>query len=159
MRGWISCSEVPCCASSRNYFPRKGRVSDSNNPHVLGTKFLFTSQYRQNYFHGCKSFQGHTEDLEPGDKGAEGSKREIINRPNLVLHSLKQTQHIKWRHIGKQNERSVFIFDQEIFRMRPTESELMVAGAGVGGLGIVRQFGIDMYSLLCLKWITNKDLL
>ena len=28
-----------------------------------------------------------------------------------------------------------------------------------GELGIVRQFGIDMYTLLCLKWITNKDLL
>ena len=26
-------------------------------------------------------------------------------------------------------------------------------------LGIVREFGLDMYSLLCLKWITNKDLL
>ena len=91
----MSCSEVPWCASSRNYSPRKGRVSDSNNPHVLGTKFLFTSQHQQNYFHGCKSFQGHTEDLEPGDKGAEGNKREIINRPNVVLHSLKQTQHIK----------------------------------------------------------------
>ena len=27
------------------------------------------------------------------------------------------------------------------------------------GEGIVREFGIDMYTLLCLKWITNKDLL
>ena len=25
--------------------------------------------------------------------------------------------------------------------------------------GIVREFGIDMYTLLYLKWITNKDLL
>ena len=25
--------------------------------------------------------------------------------------------------------------------------------------GIVREFGIDMYILLYLKWITNKDLL
>ena len=24
---------------------------------------------------------------------------------------------------------------------------------------IVREFGMDMYILLCLKWITNKDLL
>ena len=38
----------------------------------------------------------------------------------------------------------------------------MVAGAcGVGGgqEGIVREFGMDMYTLLYLKWITNKDLL
>ena len=25
--------------------------------------------------------------------------------------------------------------------------------------GIVREFGMDMYTLLYLKWITNKDLL
>ena len=28
-----------------------------------------------------------------------------------------------------------------------------------GGGGIVREFGIDMCTLLYLKWITNKDLL
>jgi len=27
------------------------------------------------------------------------------------------------------------------------------------GDGIVREFGMDMYTLLYLKWITNKDLL
>ena len=27
------------------------------------------------------------------------------------------------------------------------------------GKEIVREFGIDMYTLLYLKWITNKDLL
>ena len=27
------------------------------------------------------------------------------------------------------------------------------------GEGIVREFGMDMYTLLDLKWITNKDLL
>ena len=25
--------------------------------------------------------------------------------------------------------------------------------------GIGREFGMDMYTLLCLKWITSKDLL
>ena len=25
--------------------------------------------------------------------------------------------------------------------------------------GVVREFGIDMYTLLYLKWITNRDLL
>ena len=25
--------------------------------------------------------------------------------------------------------------------------------------GIGREFGMDMYTLLCLKWITNRDLL
>ena len=27
------------------------------------------------------------------------------------------------------------------------------------GVGIVREFGVNMYTLLHLKWITNKDLL
>ena len=31
--------------------------------------------------------------------------------------------------------------------------------AGVGEEGIVREFGIDMYLLLYLKWLTNKVLL
>ena len=35
----------------------------------------------------------------------------------------------------------------------------MVAGRKGRGKGIVREFGMDMYTLLYLKWITNKDLL
>ena len=30
---------------------------------------------------------------------------------------------------------------------------------GCWGEGMVREFGMDMYTQLCLKWITNKDLL
>ena len=38
------------------------------------------------------------------------------------------------------------------------EMELMVAGGGGGlGDGIVREFGMDMYTLVYLKCITNKD--
>ena len=36
-------------------------------------------------------------------------------------------------------------------------NELTVAGGRVGG--IVREFGMDRYTLLYLKWITNKGLL
>ena len=35
----------------------------------------------------------------------------------------------------------------------------MVASGEGHGEGIVREFEIDMYTLLYLKWITNKDLL
>ena len=44
-------------------------------------------------------------------------------------------------------------------RNKPTEKELSVAGGGGWegwGEGIVREFGINMYTLLYLKWITNK---
>ena len=36
-------------------------------------------------------------------------------------------------------------------------NELQLPGGRVGG--IVREFGMDRYTLLYLKWITNKDLL
>ena len=32
----------------------------------------------------------------------------------------------------------------------------MVAG-GSTGEGVVREFGMDIYTPLCLKWITNRD--
>ena len=35
----------------------------------------------------------------------------------------------------------------------------MVTRRGGSEQGIVRKFGMDMYTLLCLKWVTNKDLL
>ena len=38
------------------------------------------------------------------------------------------------------------------------ENELMVARREGWGDRIVREFGMDMYTPLCLKWITNKDL-
>ena len=34
----------------------------------------------------------------------------------------------------------------------------MIWGGG-GGEEMVKEFGMDMYTLLCLKWITNKVLL
>ena len=40
-------------------------------------------------------------------------------------------------------------------RLTDLENKLMVAS----GEGIVREFGIDMYTLLYLKWVANKDLL
>ena len=39
------------------------------------------------------------------------------------------------------------------------ENEVMVTGEEGWREGIVREFGIDMYMLLYLKRITNKDLL
>ena len=36
---------------------------------------------------------------------------------------------------------------------------MVTSGERGGGGGIVREFGIDVYTLLYSKWITNKDLL
>ena len=44
-------------------------------------------------------------------------------------------------------------------RFPDLENELMVTRGESCGEGIVREFGIDMYTMLYIKWITNKDLL
>ena len=41
-------------------------------------------------------------------------------------------------------------------RLTDLENKLMVGGVGEG---VVRVSGIDTYTLLYLRWITNKDLL
>ena len=43
-------------------------------------------------------------------------------------------------------------------RLTDLENELMVVGGAGWGEGIEREFGIEMYTLLYIKWITNKDL-
>ena len=40
----------------------------------------------------------------------------------------------------------------------PQYNELMVPGGEGCGEGIVRKFGMDMYTLLYFKWIANKDI-
>ena len=48
------------------------------------------------------------------------------------------------------------LFAKQTHRLR--EQTYGYWGEGCGG-GIVREFGIDMYTLLYLKWIINKELL
>ena len=47
------------------------------------------------------------------------------------------------------------------WRLTDLENELVAAGGGEKGRGegIVREFGINMYTLLYMKWRTHKDLL
>ena len=54
-----------------------------------------------------------------------------------------------WTELNLQNKN----------RITDLEKELMVFSGEGWGEGIVREFGVDMYTLLYLKWITNKDLL
>ena len=44
-------------------------------------------------------------------------------------------------------------------RLTDLENKLTGASGESWGEGIVREFGMDMYTLLYLKWITNKALL
>ena len=43
-------------------------------------------------------------------------------------------------------------------RLTDLEHKLSLLGE-TKGKGIIREFGMNMYTLLYLKWITNKDLL
>ena len=43
--------------------------------------------------------------------------------------------------------------------LRDLENKLMAIGGEELGGGIDREFRINMYTLLCLKWITSNDLL
>ena len=44
-------------------------------------------------------------------------------------------------------------------RFTDLENELMVARRKDRGEGIVREFGMNVYTMRYLKWITNRDLL
>ena len=48
---------------------------------------------------------------------------------------------------------------QNTKRLTDLENELMVVSRDGRGEGIARKFGMDLYTLLYLKWITNMDLL
>ena len=43
-------------------------------------------------------------------------------------------------------------------RLTDLENKLMISKAEGWERGIVREFGIDMYTLLHLKWTTSQDL-
>ena len=48
-------------------------------------------------------------------------------------------------------------FNYKIERLTVLENKFMVAAGEGCGTGIVRGFLMDMYTLLYLKWISNKD--
>ena len=50
-------------------------------------------------------------------------------------------------------------FNYKIERLSVSENKFMVATGEGCGTGIVRGFGMDMYTLLYLKWISHKDVL
>ena len=51
------------------------------------------------------------------------------------------------------------LFTKQKQTHRLIENKLMVTREEGWGEGIVREFGIDMYTLVYLRWITNEDLL
>ena len=73
----------------------------------------------------------------------------------VILTEVSQRRKIVWH--------SLYVYKKKWYKWTyKTESsrlsELMVAGGRMGNR-IIKEFGMDMYILLYLKWITNKDLL
>ena len=64
-----------------------------------------------------------------------------------ITYMLNLKRWYKWTYLQNRN------------KLTDLHSELMVMGGGQRGKGIVSKFGMDVYTLLYLKWITNKDLL
>ena len=76
---------------------------------------------------------------------SEVSQREKEKHHMISLYVESKKKWYKWTYLQNRN------------RLTDLENKLVVTG-GKGG-GKVREFGINMYTLLYLKWITNKDLL
>ena len=82
-----------------------------------------------------------------------------IDLETVMLNDISQTDKKKYSLTllicgTFKNYTDELIYKTETHRLREGTYE----GNSVGG-GIDREFGIDMYTLLYLKWITNKDLL
>ena len=68
-------------------------------------------------------------------------------RKNIVCHPLYVESEKKW-----------YKWTCKIEANSQTQNELIFQGDGWGE-GIITEFGMNIYTLLCLKWITNKDVL
>ena len=64
-----------------------------------------------------------------------------------------------WNLKKKERIIQMNLFTKQKSRLTVLENEFMVTGGKGGGGGIDWEFGIDMYTLLYLKSITNEELL
>ena len=77
----------------------------------------------------------------------------------VLLGEVSQSEKVKYDIWGILKKRYKWTYLQNRNKLIDLEKELMVAEGMDGGESIVRELGMDMYTLLDLKWITNKDLL
>ena len=82
---------------------------------------------------------------EPSKKLRKHTEKKKYLMTSLICRILKKNDTNKWIYLQK--------------RKRLTDLETYGCQGEGCGKGIVKEFGINMYTLLYLKWITNKDLL
>ena len=73
----------------------------------------------------------------------------------VVLSEVSQRRNIIWHPLHVESKRKWYRWTYKT----EADSQTWRISLWLLGEGIVREFGMDMYTLLCLKWITNKDLL
>ena len=83
----------------------------------------------------------------PNDSHTEWSKSD---REGKILYDTLYMRNLKWYK---------WTYLQNRNRLPDLENELMIAKGEEWRKGIVREFGMDTYTLLYLKWLTNKVLL
>ena len=82
-----------------------------------------------------------------------------MNLESVILSEVSQTEKEKY-HIHPLYVESKMKWHEFAYKTETdSENEFMVAGEKDGREGLVRVFGMVMYTLLYLKWVTNKDLL
>ena len=125
--------------------------------------YSFIKNIRKHILNVTRKRWERPEFLEPGYI----QEQDWIFLPEILLKSLKifepTFRHRKWNIVWyvlhaeskfKKIKVNLFTKQKQTHRLRE-----WIEGYGEGeGGGIVREFGIDMYTLLCWKWITNKDL-
>ena len=95
---------------------------------------------------------------EEKKQGWRGGKVQIII-PSVVSETEKDKYYMLSLICGIQKKWYKWTYLQDRNRLTDLENELMVTRGQEWGEGIFRELGINMYTLLYLKWMTNKDLL
>ena len=78
---------------------------------------------------------------------------QIIKRANLLLNKLVNVK----KRYKIDNQQGPTVQHRELYSI--LYNNLMVVRGEGAGEGTVREFGMHTYTLLYLKWVTNKDLL
>ena len=98
----------------------------------------------------------------PGERNGNPLQYSCLDKI-VILSEVSQTEKETYLMIllyaeSKKEMIQMNLFTKEKQTHRPREGTYAYQGEGWKE-GIVREFGIDKYTLLYLKWITNKDLL
>ena len=74
----------------------------------------------------------------------------------VILSEVSQRRNIIWYPLHVESKKKWYKWTYKTATDSQTMRMSFIVAGGWMGEGIVREFGVDMYTLLYLKWITNK---